>query len=251
MRDPMRCPHCGYMSFGTLRVCRRCGRPLPRLAPPGVRVPTLFSIPPAAFHLGASPAAVPGAAPGPWSFVGGSPDEEEPDWSRLSLPAEILGGDGPDATAPSLRYAGYARRAMAAFVDAPLFLFLSVVAMMPAYLTAIGGGRIGGGATLRIELLGVGAALLTAVSIHLAYHVVYWGEGGQTPGKMLMGIRVVRTDGEAIGYGRAFLRWMAYCAALLPLGLGLVVSFLHPRRRGLHDLVAGTCVVRADVGPDR
>jgi uncharacterized RDD family membrane protein YckC len=32
--------------------------------------------------------------------------------------------------------------------------------------------------------------------------------------------------------------------ALLPLGLGMLLMIIQPRRRGLHDLLAGTCVIR-------
>jgi uncharacterized RDD family membrane protein YckC len=61
---------------------------------------------------------------------------------------------------------------------------------------------------------------------------------------MLMGVRVVVRDGGEIGYGRAFLRWVGYFIALLPFGLGLIMVLIHPQRRGLHDLWAGTSVVR-------
>ncbi|MGH7426485.1 MAG: hypothetical protein ACREJP_10005 [Candidatus Methylomirabilales bacterium] len=41
---------------------------------------------------------------------------------------------------------------------------------------------------------------------------------------------------------------MGYFIALLPFGLGLIMVLIHPRRRGLHDLLAGTSVVRVDAG---
>jgi uncharacterized RDD family membrane protein YckC len=145
-------------------------------------------------------------------------------------------------------YAGCFRRAVAALVDAPLSLVLIVPAMVLAYLTAMLGGTVGRELTFEVRLLAVGAALGAGGAVSLAYHVLYCGQGGQTPGKMLMGVRVVRRDGGEIGYGRAFLRWLGYYIALLPFGLGLIMVLLHPHRRGIHDLLAGTSVVLVDAG---
>jgi len=68
---------------------------------------------------------------------------------------------------------------------------------------------------------------------------------------MLMGICVVGGEGKEIGYGRAFLRWVGYLFALLPLGAGFLMIAFHPRRRGLHDLLAGTYVIQVSPGGGR
>lgn len=178
--------------------------------------------------------------------------EEELDWSRLTLPAELRTPDEAEAARVSassaMVYAGCWRRAVAALVDVPLALVWTVPAMVLAYITALLGGMVARELTFEIQLLAVGAALVAGVAVSFTYHALYWGQGGQTPGKMLMGVRVVRRDGGDIGYGRAFLRWVGYFIALLPFGLGLIMVLLDPRRRGLHDLLAGTCVVLVDAG---
>jgi len=184
--------------------------------------------------------------------VEGGTVEEELDWSHLTLPAELKTPDETEearvSAGSAMVYAGCLRRAVAALVDAPLSLVLTVPAMILAYVTALLGGMVARELTFEVQLLAVGAALVAGVAVSFAYHVLYWGQGGQTPGMMLMGVRVVRRDGGDIGYGRAFLRWVGYFIALLPFGLGLIMVLLHPRRRGLHDLLAGTCVVLVDAG---
>ncbi|MFQ5657472.1 MAG: RDD family protein [Candidatus Methylomirabilales bacterium] len=152
----------------------------------------------------------------------------------------------PTVSRPSLVYADLFRRGLAVLIDTPLLFFLAVLAMVLASLTAIGGGTLAGNVTTEVTLLAFGAAFLAAFAVSLAFHVLCWVWGGQTPGKMLMGLQVVREDGNGIGYGRALLRWVGYLCAVLPLGLGFVVAFFHPRGRGLHDLLAGTCVTRTD-----
>ena len=79
-----------------------------------------------------------------------------------------------------------------------------------------------------------------------AYFVLGHGTNGQTLGKRLVGVRVVDGAGAPIGYVRALGRWVATVAAVLPFGIGLAVAVLRRDRRGLHDLLAGTRVVRAE-----
>jgi uncharacterized RDD family membrane protein YckC len=85
--------------------------------------------------------------------------------------------------------------------------------------------------------------LLGGIWLHAAYFIVFVGGCGQTPGKMLLRITVVRWDGVPAGYGRALVRWVGYWVAMLPLGLGFVPAFFTADRRGVHDWMAGTRVV--------
>lgn len=100
----------------------------------------------------------------------------------------------------------------------------------------------------------------TPLTYGTLYLVGFWAWRGQTPGKMLVGAKVVRTDGSPVGLGRSFLRYIFYFMPLfgpvvflsglvsnwfhflLPI-IGLVVEGLNPQRRGIHDFVAGTCVM--------
>ena len=77
-----------------------------------------------------------------------------------------------------------------------------------------------------------------------AYFVLGHGTAGQTVGKRLLGARVVDEGGAPIGYVRALGRCVATLLAALPLGIGLVVAGCAADRRGLHDFLAGTRVVR-------
>lgn len=99
----------------------------------------------------------------------------------------------------------------------------------------------------------------------LVYFVGFWSWRGQTPGKMLVGSKIVRTDGTRLDIGRAFLRYPFYLVpfytpivflastrsvlltVILPI-IGLVVMALNRQKRGIHDFVAGTCVVNTRTG---
>jgi uncharacterized RDD family membrane protein YckC len=76
------------------------------------------------------------------------------------------------------------------------------------------------------------------------YYVAFWRWRGQTPGKWLLGIRVVPIGGGKLRIGRALLRLVGYLFSALPFYLGFL-WILGPERRGLHDRLAGTEVVYA------
>jgi len=84
------------------------------------------------------------------------------------------------------------------------------------------------------------AILMLGVALHVIYHTVLVGGCGQTLGKMLMGVAVVRWDGAPAGYGRALLRCVGGGLCLLTLGLGRLLVLFTRDRRALSDLVAGT-----------
>jgi uncharacterized RDD family membrane protein YckC len=68
---------------------------------------------------------------------------------------------------------------------------------------------------------------------------------GRTVGKWVTDLRIERRDGEPLSYGRALLRHLlGYALTLATLGLGFLLAAFSPEGRALHDLVAGTVVVR-------
>jgi uncharacterized RDD family membrane protein YckC len=84
-----------------------------------------------------------------------------------------------------------------------------------------------------------------------AYHVLFWSIAGRTPGKWLLGLRVVRgATGTSPGLLRAAARFAAYTVSIAPLFAGVLAIAFDPRRRAWHDRLAGTLVVydRAPVG---
>lgn len=65
----------------------------------------------------------------------------------------------------------------------------------------------------------------------------------RTPGKGIVGLRVVRSDGGTIRVGQAFLRVCVLPLSVLLAGLGLVLILVQREHRALHDLIARTAVV--------
>jgi uncharacterized RDD family membrane protein YckC len=89
------------------------------------------------------------------------------------------------------------------------------------------------------------AILVLGIVLHIVYHVGFVGGCGQTPGRMALGIAVVRRDGEAVGPWRALLRCLGGALSLPTLGLANAGVLFTRERRGFADWLAGTRVVRA------
>jgi uncharacterized RDD family membrane protein YckC len=90
------------------------------------------------------------------------------------------------------------------------------------------------------------------IGLWWCYFAVGWGLLGSTPGKWLFGIRIVDHRGRyPIGVSRAFLRLAAYSVSSVTLGMGHLLIVLRHDRRALHDLLAGTWVVRRRRGAGR
>jgi uncharacterized RDD family membrane protein YckC len=68
---------------------------------------------------------------------------------------------------------------------------------------------------------------------------------GATIGKRMMGLRIVRKDGEPIGFFRGFVRALGYGLSMPFCNWGFLVALIHPESRAFHDLISGSVVIEA------
>lgn len=89
------------------------------------------------------------------------------------------------------------------------------------------------------------AGYVAALAVALLNHVLVAGLSGRTLGKWVAGLRIERRDGVPLSFGRALLRHLVgYPLTLLTLGTGFLLAAFNAEGRALHDLIAGTVVVR-------
>jgi uncharacterized RDD family membrane protein YckC len=118
-------------------------------------------------------------------------------------------------------------------------IIVAIVAFSTLVSRLLGGGARSAGNSS--ETVGIILAIVVA-ALDLG---VLPGLTGLTAGKWATGLRILRADGMEIGIGRAFLRhFVGYPLSFITLGLGFVAAAFTTRGRGLHDLIAGTVVVR-------
>lgn len=99
------------------------------------------------------------------------------------------------------------------------------------------------------DKLGTGLFLICFFIITWWYMVLFEVLGqGQSPGKKILGLRVVHDDGTPIGWSASLIRNLLRTVDMLPLGYaaGLFSCLYHPAFKRLGDLAAGTLVIYED-----
>jgi uncharacterized RDD family membrane protein YckC len=154
-----------------------------------------------------------------------------------------LGVATPERVSLELSLAGLGTRALAYLVDLALLFAVALVAYfaftfaVPDVLAAATG----------LSSLARVAGLLAIFSVLWIYWTateIFWN--GQTVGKRLLRIRVVRRDGSPVGVLESAIRNLLRFVDFLPLcyPLGLFTMLVDPQHRRIGDLVAGTVLVR-------
>ncbi|MGH9349011.1 MAG: RDD family protein [Vicinamibacterales bacterium] len=128
-----------------------------------------------------------------------------------------------------------ARRVAAALIDHAILVAIDVAVL---YFTL----RMAGLGTSEIRLLPVAPMVVFIGMLKVSYFTAFTAIGGQTIGKMAVGIKVIAERGT-IDSGRAIQRTLASLLSVLPLGLGFLPVFVGADRRALHDRLTGTRVV--------
>jgi uncharacterized RDD family membrane protein YckC len=145
------------------------------------------------------------------------------------------------------RYGGFWIRFAAYFIDYVILQLVNVVLLvgMFAVMAASGGGdESASGPNFVIVLF-----YLLMFATAFFYYVVPTGHPKMqgTLGKRIVGLRVIRENGENVGYGLAFGRMLAYGFLTgITLGIGLIMAAFDKEKRALHDHVCRTRVIYRD-----
>jgi uncharacterized RDD family membrane protein YckC len=161
---------------------------------------------------------------------------------RLPLSQRVVSIRTPENIELSYALAGPGSRAAAYLVD--LFLMLTLGQVLLNLIAA--------GITLLTSAIGENEVWITAIvtlgsfAIYNGYFILFeWLLNGQTPGKRVLHIRVIKHGGYALRFLDTLLRNLLRVVDFLPLfyGVGLTSILLTRESQRLGDLVAGTLVV--------
>ena len=123
-------------------------------------------------------------------------------------------------------FGGFWIRFVAYYVDAALVEII-VILLILAFIPSIAG------------------VLLASMIVPPVCFIGFWATTGQTIAMVPFRLRVVRnSDGGRLGFGRAVLRLVGFSISCIPLYLGLIWVAFDSRKRGWHDLIAGSAVIR-------
>lgn len=115
-----------------------------------------------------------------------------------------------------------------------------VALIIDTVILGLVGGAVGLGSGK--EILGISGGFIVGV----IYNWYFWTrQKGQTPGKMLVGIRVVKANGQSLNDVEAVVRYIGYYINTFLLFIGWIWAIFDSKNQGFHDKLAGTIVVIA------
>ena len=136
-------------------------------------------------------------------------------------------------------YAGFARRVFAVLIDCALIVIALAIT-----------------ATVLSQVMEPAADMMSAQRrASWASIVVWWlyyallesSPWQATPGKMVVGARVTNLAGERISFLQATGRTFGKLLSAIILGIGFIMVAFNPRKQALHDVMAGTLVIKTSV----
>ncbi len=157
--------------------------------------------------------------------------EKNPAVARMRADEVVVDFDAERLQAPFLLRCG------ALFIDYILLMAIPVLSLIVGRIFGIDGTKL-----LTSEISNTG--WLVMVLLGLTNFIIFPMFNGQSLGKMLTGIRIVRTDGTAASFGKILFRHtFGYAITVLSAGIGFILAAITPRGRALHDYLSGTIVI--------
>ena len=138
---------------------------------------------------------------------------------------------------------GFGPRLAATLIDSAMVGFLGfvlafILGFIAIFTNMVNPGQVNG----VLDLLTV----LCLLFFSIFYYIGFWTTDGQTMGKTIIGLKVIRTDGTQLSVGRALLRYIGYIVSASLFSIGFLWADFDPKRQGWHDKLAGTLVVYAE-----
>ncbi len=161
-----------------------------------------------------------------------------------SPPALSLPDEKPEEVAVA-QPAGFLRRVIAFLIDffiiEILYLFVLIAGFFAIRTSTGGEGFLLSGEGSLTPL--VAPFVAAWFCLFLGYFTYFHAQGGQTPAKMLIRIKVVTSRAVPLSPSRALVRSLGYFLSSFFFGFGFLISIFEKKKRALHDLLTRTEVV--------
>jgi len=155
-----------------------------------------------------------------------------------------------------MTYAGFGLRLVAIIIDSIIIGVLQSFIIIPI-LAAIGFGMFSGGSSMdmsdpdaAVGMMGpVMAMMVTYWILAMCISILYFSfmESSKlqaTIGKMALGIIVTDMNGAKLDFGKAFIRNLCRVISNMTLLIGYIIAGFTEKRQALHDIIAGTLVIK-------
>ncbi len=138
-----------------------------------------------------------------------------------------------------LEYAGFWIRVCAKLIDTIIFAGISAAVILIF-------GVVTGISFRNPENPTIFSTIRTTLNLLISWGLPIFllGRYGATPGKMLLGLKVIKSDGERVTYLRAFCRFLSEMISFLILCIGFIMVAFREDKTGLHDIICDTRVIK-------
>jgi len=148
----------------------------------------------------------------------------------------------------NVEYAGFGIRLLAWLIDFLVLLFLSlIIGLISGFFIAF--------LLIYVSIVSADSSIVTSLSnfisgfigfsVNLLYFTLFWSSKFQgTPGKILLGLKIVDANGNKISYSTALIRYISTIISSLLLGIGYLLIIFDGKKQALHDKLASTYVIK-------
>jgi uncharacterized RDD family membrane protein YckC len=173
--------------------------------------------------------------------------------ASLAAGETLPGAQGPATVEPvyrapltATRYGGFWVRLVAFVIDAFAVGIVTVPASaMIAVAIGVAGGAVGM-PTMGVHLVRFIVGSVFSALVNWIYEASLESSSYQaTLGKMALGLKVTDLEGRRISFSRATGRHFAKLLSGMTLLIGYILAGFTARKQALHDMIAGTLVVRS------
>jgi uncharacterized RDD family membrane protein YckC len=155
------------------------------------------------------------------------------------------------AARSAVAYAGFWLRLVAAIIDGLILYFVGMILFLP-FAASMGMGMRGMMTGRPPNLEGLLPLIHAMIRITLLRTVLHWlyysllesSAWQATLGKKALGLEVTDLDGNRISFGRATGRFFAKIISSIILFIGYIMAGFTEKKQALHDILAGTLVIR-------
>lgn len=135
-------------------------------------------------------------------------------------------------------FAGFWRRVLATFLDTIVMSIVALPLLLYFYPHYFNSDALIQG-PMDVLLTWIGPAL---------YAIIFWNKKGATPGKMIMQIQIVNYQTlQQPSIGSLVGRYFSYYVSALTFGLGFLWIAWDKEKRGFHDKLSGTAVIKTQI----
>ncbi|HVU18001.1 MAG TPA: RDD family protein [Candidatus Didemnitutus sp.] len=146
-----------------------------------------------------------------------------------------------------MAYGGFWMRFLARFIDGLVLGVVNMVIVFGLSMVLFGsiGKQPGPNGNLGAFFAFQGLVLVSGMGLGLLYSWYFISRHAATPGKMALGLKIVRSDGTSLSNGRIIGRFFAEFVSGMIFYVGYIIAGFDDQKRALHDHICDTRVIRS------